>query len=115
MGEDPIRTLIADNWKMHGTQAQLVKNEGVARLTRESTSDVDALVCVPAALIASAVQAAKDQTLCRRADQIERCRQTVQPLFEIWEQGTQENHEAVGAGTLSEEAPCNARTGAGTR
>lgn len=58
MGEEPIRTLIAGNWKMHGLQAQLVEIEGIAQSIREGPVDVDVLVCVPATLIASAVHAA---------------------------------------------------------
>jgi triosephosphate isomerase len=58
VGEEPTRTLIAGNWKMHGLQAQLVEIEGIARSIREGPGDVDVLVCVPATLIASAVHAA---------------------------------------------------------
>ena len=58
MGEEPTRTLIAGNWKMHGLQAQLVEIEGIVKSIREGPVDVDVLVCVPATLIANAVHVA---------------------------------------------------------
>jgi triosephosphate isomerase len=54
----PTRTLIAGNWKMHGLQAQLSEIAAMARCPRQMPHDVDVLVCVPATLIAGAVQAA---------------------------------------------------------
>jgi triosephosphate isomerase len=58
MGEQPTRTLIAGNWKMHGLQAQLVEIEEIAQSIREDPFEVDVLVCFPAPLIASGVHAA---------------------------------------------------------
>jgi triosephosphate isomerase len=58
MGEQPTRTLIAGNWKMHGLQAQLLEIEEIAQSIREDPLEVDVLVCFPATLIASGVNAA---------------------------------------------------------
>ncbi|AYJ84569.1 triose-phosphate isomerase (plasmid) [Sphingomonas paeninsulae] len=53
-----MRTLIAGNWKMHGLQAQIGEIAAMARANAGGPSDVEVLVCVPATLIAHAVQAA---------------------------------------------------------
>jgi triosephosphate isomerase len=58
MREEPTRTLIAGNWKMHGLRAQLDEIDAMACSVRERPGNLDVLVCVPATLIARAVQAA---------------------------------------------------------
>ena len=45
-----------------------------------------------------------DQTLFQRADQIEGGWRTVQPLLEVWEQGTPEGYEAGSAEPESTDA-----------
>lgn len=58
MADGPIRTLIAGNWKMHGLRAQIGEIDAIACSVRARPSEIDVLVCVPATLIAGAVQAA---------------------------------------------------------
>lgn len=58
MSEEPTRTLIAGNWKMHGLRAQLDEIDAMACSVRARPGNMDVLVCVPATLIARAVQAA---------------------------------------------------------
>ncbi len=58
MARASMPILVAGNWKMHGLQAQLVEIAGMARSIREKPGQTDVLVCVPATLIAHAVEAA---------------------------------------------------------
>ncbi|OAN60039.1 triose-phosphate isomerase [Sphingomonas sp. TDK1] len=53
------RKLVAGNWKMHGTRAQLPEIAEIAAAAREHPQ-VDALLCVPFTLIAPAVEIARD-------------------------------------------------------
>jgi triosephosphate isomerase len=56
-----MRPLIAGNWKMHGTAAQLSDIAGVAAVVRATHPAADILICPPATLIARAVEAAAGQ------------------------------------------------------
>jgi triosephosphate isomerase len=53
-----MRPLIAGNWKMHGMAAQLGEIESVAASVKAAPPSADVLICVPATLIARAVQTA---------------------------------------------------------
>jgi triosephosphate isomerase len=50
--------LIAGNWKMHGMAPQLVEIESVSASVKATPPSADVLICLPATLIARAVQAA---------------------------------------------------------
>jgi triosephosphate isomerase len=58
MARASMPTLIAGNWKMHGLQAQLTEIAAMARSIGEKPGHTDVLVCVPATLIAYAVESA---------------------------------------------------------
>ncbi len=51
-----MRPLIAGNWKMHGVAAQLGEIEAVAASIKATTASADVVICLPATLIARAVQ-----------------------------------------------------------
>lgn len=51
------RKLVAGNWKMHGTSADLGEIEAVAAASRELESRVDVALCLPATLIHRAAEA----------------------------------------------------------
>jgi triosephosphate isomerase len=53
-----MRPLIAGNWKMHGTAQQLGEIEAVAAAVKATPPSADILICLPATLIARAVQTA---------------------------------------------------------
>lgn len=53
-----MRPLIAGNWKMHGTARQLGEIDAVAASAKATPPSADILICVPATLIARAVQTA---------------------------------------------------------
>ena len=53
-----MRPLIAGNWKMHGMASQLGEIEAVAASVKATPPTADILICLPATLIARAVQAA---------------------------------------------------------
>jgi triosephosphate isomerase len=53
-----MRNLIVGNWKMHGLQAQLAEIAAMAHSIHHKPDDIDVLVCLPATLIAGAVQVA---------------------------------------------------------
>jgi triosephosphate isomerase len=53
-----MRTLIAGNWKMHGMAPQLGEIEAVAASAEATPPFADVLICLPATLIARAVQTA---------------------------------------------------------
>ena len=53
-----MRPLIAGNWKMHGLAAQLGEIDAIAASARASPPFADILICLPATLIARAVQTA---------------------------------------------------------
>jgi triosephosphate isomerase len=53
-----MRTLIAGNWKMHGMAPQLGEIEAVAASVKATPAPADVLICLPATLIARAVQTA---------------------------------------------------------
>jgi len=53
-----MRFLIAGNWKMHGTAAQLREIEGIATAVEASPPAADVLICPPFTLIARAVHVA---------------------------------------------------------
>ena len=53
-----MRPLIAGNWKMHGMAPQLGEIEAVAASAKTTPPSADILICVPATLIARAVQTA---------------------------------------------------------
>lgn len=56
-----MQPLIAGNWKMHGTSAQLGEISGIAAMVRRRRPAADVLICPPATLIARAVAAAAGQ------------------------------------------------------
>lgn len=52
-----IRTLVAGNWKMHGTSASLPELHAIANgFLRGLDAETEALICVPATLLARAAQ-----------------------------------------------------------
>ncbi|MEO6800960.1 MAG: triose-phosphate isomerase [Rhodanobacter sp.] len=51
-----MRPLIAGNWKMHGMASQLGEIEAVAASAKATPPSADILICLPATLIARAVQ-----------------------------------------------------------
>ena len=53
-----MRPLIAGNWKMHGMAPQLGEIEAVAASVKSTPPSADVLICLPATLIARAVQTA---------------------------------------------------------
>ncbi len=53
-----MRPLIAGNWKMNGVGRQLGKIEAIAAFVKIAPSFADVLICLPATLIARAVQTA---------------------------------------------------------
>lgn len=53
-----MRPLIAGNWKMHGLAPQLGEIDAIAVSVRASPTFADILICLPATLIARAVQTA---------------------------------------------------------
>ena len=53
-----MRPLIAGNWKMYGMAAQLGEIETVAASVNATPPSADVLICLPATLIARAVQTA---------------------------------------------------------
>jgi hypothetical protein len=53
-----MRTLIAGNWKMHGMAPQLGEIEAIAASVKVTPPSANVLICLPATLIARAVQAA---------------------------------------------------------
>jgi triosephosphate isomerase len=53
-----MRPLIAGNWKMHGLAPQLCEIDAIAASVRASPTFADILICLPATLIARAVQTA---------------------------------------------------------
>ena len=53
-----MRPLIAGNWKMHGLAPQLGEIDAIAASVRASPPFADILICLPATLIARAVQTA---------------------------------------------------------
>lgn len=53
-----MRPLIAGNWKMHGLGPQLGEIEAIAASVKAAPPFADILVCLPATLIARAVQTA---------------------------------------------------------
>ena len=53
-----MRPLIAGNWKMHGLAAQLGEIDAIAASARAAPPFADILICLPATLIARAVQTA---------------------------------------------------------
>ncbi len=53
-----MRPLIAGNWKMHGMAPQLGEIEAVAASVKAAPPSADVLICLPATLIARAVQTA---------------------------------------------------------
>lgn len=53
-----MQPLIAGNWKMHGMAPQLGEIEAVAAAVKAIPPSADVLICLPATLIARAVQAA---------------------------------------------------------
>ncbi len=53
-----MRPLIAGNWKMHGTSAQLGQIEAIASAVQATPPAADVLICPPATLIARAALAA---------------------------------------------------------
>jgi len=53
-----MRPLIAGNWKMHGLAPQLCEIEAIAASARAAPPFADILICLPATLIARAVQTA---------------------------------------------------------
>jgi len=53
-----MRPLIAGNWKMHGLSPQLGEIEAVAESVATTPPAADILICLPATLIARAVQCA---------------------------------------------------------
>jgi triosephosphate isomerase len=53
-----MRPLIAGNWKMHGMAPQLSEIEAVAASVKAAPPFADLLICLPATLIAQAVQTA---------------------------------------------------------
>jgi triosephosphate isomerase len=53
-----MRPLIAGNWKMHGMAPQLREIEAVAASVKATSPSADVLICLPATLIARAVQTA---------------------------------------------------------
>ncbi len=55
-----MRPLIAGNWKMHGLSPQLGEIETVAASVALAPPSADVLICLPATLIARAVQACDD-------------------------------------------------------
>src|SRR5687768_6959611 len=52
-----VRKLVAGNWKMHGTSADLAEIGAIAAASRD-VADVDVALCLPATLIARAALAA---------------------------------------------------------
>jgi triosephosphate isomerase (TIM) len=56
-----MRPLIAGNWKMHGTAAQLAEITAIAAAVRTAAPDADMLICPPSTLITRAVQTASNQ------------------------------------------------------
>ena len=58
-----IRTLIAGNWKMNGLQSSLEEIRTVATRLAEGKAGVEALLCVPATLVALAATAAEGSAL----------------------------------------------------
>ena len=56
-----MQPLIAGNWKMHGTAAQLGELAGIAAMVRSKRPAADVLICPPATLIERAVQTAAGQ------------------------------------------------------
>jgi triosephosphate isomerase len=56
-----MRPLIAGNWKMHGTAAQLGEIAAIAAAVRTVPPAADILICPPSTLITRAVQAASKQ------------------------------------------------------
>ena len=53
-----MRPLIAGNWKMHGLAPQLGEIEAIAASVTAAPPFADILICLPATLIARAVQTA---------------------------------------------------------
>jgi triosephosphate isomerase len=53
-----MRRLIAGNWKMHGTSAQLDEIESIAAGVKAAPPAADVLICPPSTLIARAAQVA---------------------------------------------------------
>jgi triosephosphate isomerase len=53
-----VRPLIAGNWKMNGVTAQLGEIEAIAASVTAKPPPADVLICIPATLIARAVQVA---------------------------------------------------------
>ena len=53
-----MRPLIAGNWKMHGLAPQLGEIEAIAIFAKAAPTFADILICLPATLIARAVQTA---------------------------------------------------------
>ena len=53
-----MRPLIAGNWKMHGMAPQLAEIEAIAASVKAAPPFADLLICLPATLIARAVQTA---------------------------------------------------------
>src|SRR5271163_2527492 len=53
-----MRPLIAGNWKMHGLAPQLGEIEAIAASVKAAPPFADILICLPATLIARAVQTA---------------------------------------------------------
>lgn len=56
--EEPMRRLIAGNWKMHGLAAQLGEIEAIAASVKATPPLADVLICAPATLLARAAQTA---------------------------------------------------------
>ena len=54
-----MRRLIAGNWKMHGTSAQLGEIEAIATAVEATPPAADVLICPPSTLIARAALAAR--------------------------------------------------------
>ena len=57
-----IRKLVAGNWKMHGTAADIVEIEAIAAASR-GLSNVDVALCLPATLIERATRAVPGFTI----------------------------------------------------
>ncbi len=58
-GVDPIRPLIAGNWKMNGLVAQLAEAQAVRDALLKSDPAVDVMICPPATLLAQMAWAVK--------------------------------------------------------
>lgn len=63
-----MRPLIAGNWKMHGLTPQLGEIEAIGASVRAAPPFADILICLPATLIARAVQTAGGRIAIGRED-----------------------------------------------